>query len=548
MKNKVKTFILFLSALFLLWCPSKVKADTAINSASKVLLVYDSLNVRQGDQTEVETLTRMLMSMQRQVTATSMEDYKAGMLKNGKYDAVITMINWPEMDFKSHSYEQDLQKFTGKKLHIGPNLSGDEKNEFPGKWQQVSAQTLTLKGEHGYYNEDISFQTPIELLTEPSETEKTVGTLESQSVPKKTYSYGIINGNNAYLPLFDDQGASLLSSIQLISKWLGVKGNYSPYITVQNFTPLSSFKVAKKFVKDLNKIENNVIITTTSTTSNTDTQTFKDYLKFIKQMTRDNHAIIYLNVPAMNAKDSGNNDNLMNMLTQEISTFIENGIFPLGISAPTYWNFDRYYQMNALDFGDAVMLYNQDKDQYFHTKTKTSQVFPTTFFTIPHSALKNVHWKINGKYTEFTFPMPTTINYQFPKSEKQLEKMFAEITADPFPPTDGYLYQFSTGVSTQTQNLLGKDGVITLNDVPVNNINFDAIQHKATNVDNAQSNTTAVTSKRTVDKINDVLTVIIIGALIILGILLIKGRQLYLRMFKSRFAKTKEKEDQKGEK
>ena len=88
------------------------------------------------------------------------------------------------------------------------------------------------------------------------------------------------------------------------------------------------------------------------------------------------------------------------------------------------------------------------------------------FFAIPHSALKNIKWNINGRYTDFTFPMPVTVDYHFPDSKAKTEKINREIKALPFAPMSQYLYQFNTGISTQTQNLRGKDGVISLNGTP----------------------------------------------------------------------------------
>ena len=102
------------------------------------------------------------------------------------------------------------------------------------------------------------------------------------------------------MPFFSSQGATLLSSIQLIAQWLGVHGNYVPYVDVRDFTPLSSFTATKEFIKNLDSFEGNMIITTTSTTQNTDTKTFKNYLKFLREMTRNNRAVVYLNVPALN--------------------------------------------------------------------------------------------------------------------------------------------------------------------------------------------------------------------------------------------------------
>ena len=238
---------------------------------------------------------------------------------------------------------------------------------------KLTSSRFILKGENNRYEQQVDFQRQIQLLDKVTGNEQALSQLVAANGTNQTYPFGIINGQNAYLPFFSSQGATLLSSIQLIAQWLGVHGNYVPYVDVWDFTPLSSFTATKEFIKNLDSFEGNMIITTTSTTQNTDTKTFKNYLKFLREMTRDNRAVVYLNVPALNGVDSSNDDTLMNMLTQEISTLIENQIFPLGISAPTYWNFDKYYQLNALNFGDATLLYNQVNNQDYHTQNVNRQ-------------------------------------------------------------------------------------------------------------------------------------------------------------------------------
>ena len=535
MKNKLLTlFVILVGLISFNWHSPSVQAATTIQNPSKVLVVYDSLNERNHRQEDVQTLSRMLMSMGQQVTMMSMSDYHAGMISKGHYQAVITMINWPGMKFDNPAFDRDRQQFNGKKLHIGPLMTADEKQNFPGNWQEINQQSFILKGQNNRYEQQVDFQRQIQLLDQVTGNEQALSQLVAANGANQTYPFGIINGQNAYLPFFSSQGATLLSSIQLIAQWLGVHGNYVPYVDVRDFTPLSSFTATKEFIKNLDSFEGNMIITTTSTTQNTDTKTFKNYLKFLREMTRNNRAVVYLNVPALNGVDSSNDDTLMNMLTQEVSTLIENKIFPLGISAPTYWNFDKYYQLNALNFGDATLLYNQVNNQDYHTQTSTAKAYQTMFFAIPHSALKNIKWNINGRYTDFTFPMPVTVDYHFPNSKAKAEKINREIKALPFAPENQYLYQFNTGISTQTQNLRGENGVISLNETPVSEIDFHQIKQQTAGIQKNQDQTGHLTTKGIVDKINNVLIVIIVVTLIVLLGMLAIGRKLYLRMFKNR--------------
>ena len=535
MKNKLLTlFVIFIGLISFNWHSPSVQTATTIQNPSKVLVVYDSLNERNNRQEDVQTLSRMLMSMGQQVTMMAMSDYHAGMISKGHYQAVITMINWPGMKFDNPAFDHDRHQFNGKKLHIGPLMTADEKQNFPGNWQEINQQSFILKGQNNRYEQQVDFQRQIQLLDKITGNEQALAQLVAANGTNQTYPFGIINGQNAYLPFFSSQGATLLSSIQLIAQWLGVHGNYVPYVDVRDFTPLSSFAATKEFIKNLDSLERNLIITTTSTVQNTDTRTFKNYLKFLKEMTRDNRAVVYLNVPALNGVDSSNDDTLMNMLTQEISTLIENKIFPLGVSAPTYWNFDKYYQLNALNFGDATLLYNQINNQDYHTQTSTARAYQTMFFAIPHNALKNIKWNINGRYTDFTFPMPVTVDYHFPDSKDKAEKINREIKALPFAPMSHYLYQFNTGISTQTQNLRGKDGVISLNGTPVSEIDFHQIKQQTAGIRQNRDQTGHLTTKGIVDKINNALIVIIVVTLIVLFGMLAIGRKLYLRMFKNR--------------
>lgn len=197
----------------------------------------------------------------------------------------------------------------------------------------------------------------------------------------------------------------------------------------------------------------------------------------MKQFTNNNRSIVYLNVPSLNSV--GKNDAILfNHMKQEVSTLIENEIFPLGISAPDYWDFDSFYQKSALLFGDSVLLYPFDKQEVYHKIYHIAYIFLLMFYYIDHKDLENIEWNINEKYTEFQFPISVTISYDFPKTKKEGKKIIQEVLDDPFPPTDLYLYRYRTGITTQTQTIIGENGGIELNGVSVNNINFAAMKDR----------------------------------------------------------------------
>lgn len=541
-------FILFLFPFMIGMMSQTVHAETALLSPKKVLLVYDSLR---KDNLEVEqnihSLERLLSSMQYQVTSESMNEYKAGQIKKEKYDAVITMINWAQMPLINETFIKDRDAYHGKKLHIGPKLTKIEKGNFPNQWDTLYQQGCRIVDSHKYYDEIIGLKKKLEVPIDVSEDASYPAYLDIDRGKGKrdSYPFGLHYKNNAYLPFYSDEGATFLASSELIAEWLGIKKSYNPYIAILGFSPLSNMKIAEKFAEKIKTIENDVILSAASTSTNNDLQTFKVYVSILKEFTEGNKVVVYLNVPALNNVGDTNNQ-LLNVMTQEVSAFIEDEIFPLGISAPAYWNFDTFYQNSALNFADATLLYEFDKTPVYHTRTTQALAYPLMFYNIDHKQLENVNWHINGKYTDFTFAMPTTISYNFPTSTKEMNREIKQILNDPFPPTDSYLYHFDTGVSTQTQNIRGKNGVITLNDTPVNNINFNQLKERHDKIEKntkkmkKQASTTV--EKTMMNKLNDVLVGVIVFTLIILIILLVIGRQFYLRMFKG-----SKKSDQKKE-
>lgn len=543
MTNK-KTWLKWLLWLFpfflCLACTTNVKAETALISPKKVLLAYDSLRKDDNEaEQNVYSLERLLASMQYQVTSKAMTEYKKGDIEKSKYDAVITMVNWPNMPLEANDFLSDRDAYKGKKLHIGFNMTKQELSQFPNEWDTLYQQECRIVDNHDDYDEIIGLKEELQLPIGLEKGEKIVSYLDIDRGEGKLdrYPYGLMYKNNAYLPFYSRKGASLLSASELIATWLGVKKSYNPYIAILGFSPLSNMDVAEQFVSKLKTIENDVILSAASTSTNNDLHTFQVYISLLKEFTNNNKTIVYLNTPALNNVGDTNNQ-LMNLMTQEVSTFIENEIFPLGISAPAYWNFDSFYQNSALNFADATLLYEFDSRPVYHTVTQTALVYPLMFYNIKSDQLENVNWHINGKYTEFTFPMPTTISYPFPNSKKKMNQEIRDILNDPFPPTDSYLYAFDTGVSTQTQSIRGKDGTITLNGTPVGNINFSQLKKRRDqiekNIKTMQKQASVTVEKTMMNRLNDVLVGVIVVTLIILAILLVIGRKFYLKMFKGK--------------
>lgn len=531
-----KRWLLFIAFCLLLICPSGSRAETQVMHPKKVLIVYDSLRENTDKAKDVRSLERLMASFSYKVTAMSMDEYKKGELKDKRYQASITMINWPDVPLEKQGYYNDLAQYHGYKLHIGSHLTASEKKAFPNRWEQTYQQEYQIVDCNQWYDEIIGDVQDLVLPVDIQHNEIVTSYLNADrgKGKRETYPYGLIYKKSAYIPFYQRSGASLLASSQLIAKWLNIKASYEPYIAILDFSPLSNMTIARQFLKEMSRLENEIILSASSSATNTDLNTFKVYLQLLKEFTLNKRSVIYLNTPALN-NVGGKNNQLLNMMMQEVSTLVENGILPLGISAPDYWNYDQFYQNSALNFARATLLYEFDKQPVYHMKQKTANAYPLMFYNIEGEKLDNVNWHINGKYTEFTFPMPVTISYDFPSSKKEMKRIMNDIVNDPFPPTDAYLYQFDSGLYTQTQLIRGYQGMITLNGEPIVNIDFAKLseqrQQSEKNKKIMEKQASATVEKTAMNRLNDALIIVIIISLLILVTLMMIGRRYYIGMF-----------------
>ena len=533
MKRKCK-WLFWLSIL--LWIPPLFVSERAQASiqynAPRTLVVYDSLNQANQSEEKVQLLVRLLTSLGQEVKLENMEEYRSGELKKGNYKAIITMINWPEMNFSNQAFYRDRAQFNGLKLHIGANLTKEEQQSFGTSFQTIYQQEYTLQDAKKYYSEGIGFKKQLELPKSLAKQTKVYSSLKTQE--GEIYPYAIQNGKNGYLPFFDGRGASLLSTCEWLGEMYQSKKHYIPYITVLGYSPLDSPDLVPYIKKQFANLENQILLVTRSTTQNTDLKAFHAYINTLKNYTMDGRIILYLDVPAVNTVDKTDND-LKTMLEQEVSTMIENQLFPLGIAAPTYWNNDKYYQQNALAMGKSVLLYQQNKHQMHHTLTSINRAYTTTICAIDHERFDNVKWNLDGKYTDYTFPMPVALAYNYPTTKKAVRHIVQSVKDDAFPPNNNYMYEIDGGLTTTTQLLNNKDGIITLNGVPVTQINFDSRELKDVRR-NVQANgktksANGSKAKGIMGRLDNILIIVIVVTLIILTVLLIIGRRLYHQMF-----------------
>lgn len=122
----------------------------AAAATNRVLLVYDSQNSADHGYRKIDSLQRLLTSHQLSVRTIAESQYRSGMLRNGKYSGVITMVNWAQNPVNNRQFQHDWHQFSGIKLHIGGNLTKAEADQIGGAAETLRHQQLILSDAHGH--------------------------------------------------------------------------------------------------------------------------------------------------------------------------------------------------------------------------------------------------------------------------------------------------------------------------------------------------------------------------------------------------------------
>lgn len=439
--NKFKV-ILVMMGLFFIW---GFNEPTTVQAAenNRVLLVYDSQNTSTSADKKIDTLQRILTSMNLRVKTVEQSDYKKGEL-NQNYQGVITMINWSKLGLINQQFISDRNKFSGIKLHIGQNLATSEIKALGGSSQKLYQQQFILKNNGR--EQSLPFSNSMTVLDKVSGAEQ-FGTLATQQTDQKNYPFGIINGQSGYLPSFQTNGLSLMLEIQLVGKLFQRLGSYHPLLTFTDVTPYSDLRLIDKLSLYCYRREIPFAISTTSVSQNTDLQAFGRFTTTLRNV-EGRGGIIFLKAPEISsANDSGT------LLNQQFSTFIvtlaQHQVFPVGVSANGFWNQDQVLRGNYLQYANHwLMLPNQGTTNFVKQDNK-AQTAQESFFALPVSATSN---------DEIEFSIPTALTIPLPNSNKQLAKVkrkLRRLKFDWYDPVDDDL---TTKIKTPSSLLEYKHG------------------------------------------------------------------------------------------
>jgi hypothetical protein len=520
---------LIISCLFMTGC-FLFKTVEAAEKEQRILLVYDSLNIAENKQNDLDALQRLLTSYGVTVQTIEEDDYLSGMLFEQEFTGVITMINWSDKGL-NQEFVKDRSSFTGKKLHIGSNVALDEQQLFSGKWQELSHRQFTLEDEKENYSQILSYKDQTTVLKDTAG--KSMGQLRTQEIDHQVVPFAVLENGHGFLPFFDRKGAVFLKSAELIGAWLGIEQSYSPVLTIADLNPMKDMGVASTFQQALSKVNTPYIVSTTSVNQNNTTKPYNVFTDVLRSF-ESGAGVIFLEMPVVNNVNLNDDHALSQLLEQQISLLVDRNVFPVGFSTYGYWNQDAQYQADGLKISNTIILRENPsiEDQYYRAKTNNSERFGTAFYDFPYDYLAGITWNVNGSKATYQFPMPVTLSFSFPDTEKEINTIINNISKSPlnFYVVGQKKIQFD--IQTQTQHIQLLNRRRYLNGKLVNSFN---------NVPNTTVSGAVFKGQfaRFFNVTNVVLIVFVITTILILGVLFGFGRRNYRSKYIQKMGKNK---------
>ncbi len=513
MRSKLLSLILVFMALVSAFITIPI-ANVQATTQEKILLVYDSENnVNQSDK-QIDSLQRLLASLNLSVKTVSQDDYTAGLVK--KYSGVITMINWPQVGMNNKNFIHDRDKFTGIKLHVGDNLTANEVAQLGGNNKRIYRQQFILK-----INRDeqlLPFSETITVLKNLSNSSKTVGVLSTQEENQKKYPYGVINGRNGYLPYFQSSGLSSLAACQLISQLFGRTERYQPMLTITNVTPYSNLKILDDLSLYCYQKEIPFAISASSVSDNTQMKSFTNYTTVLNRI-ENRGGVIFAQMPIVGAPPINSGPELNQIFSSYMVSLARENVYPIGISSFGYWNQDQVLRDNALKNANSLILLPNEKVVYVKQDNNALST-KMSFYGMPVSSLKKVK-----KSYDMSFSMPTALTVKLPDSMVGLHDLkqevghlqinwFDPINLDTMIKTGTSIMNYRHGdyyMNGQRENIQNTKNT---NDIPIYATKKEAL---FSNFFHVQGN---------------ILTIFFVIVLLILIIFTLLGRKIYKNMFK----------------
>lgn len=486
----------------------------------KILVVYDDIDKTSDSQERMRTLQNMLLSLGTQVTAHPIDEYQAHELE--AYDGLLEVINSPDLIIQNANYLAERVTYPKLKFHIGRNLAPE--------WQQNLGIKLRYIVDEGVEMDSLRFQSSEQMIREVK-TEAVSDSNDSQVFSYLNfenhfgkYPYAVFKNETIYAPFYIPNGVNFIVMQRLLSTWLGQPKLpvVKPILVIKDVTPVSDLQLLKKMTDKLYRGGLAFAVSATGLWNNLDEKAATNYLNALNDVA-EKRGSIFLQTPYLNELPAAPSRELKANMEISLNFFLEHHVYPVGISAPSYWQHDTYLQQAALLFSDTVLLLPNSKVPIFYEKTHTTQHIKNAYAGISHDSFGGIDWRT---FQKKGFLTKTALVLPMPQDESELEEVLAVVLDKPSLFND---LMYSNHRLTTTQHYLR---------IVNQQIYIDGqrqwVETKIKNETAEKKGTTNQSLKGFFAVQNRVLTMIVLLTLVILIVFLRSGYLLYKKKYRRR--------------
>ncbi len=478
-----------------------------------MLIVYDSLAKGTPFEGNIDAIQRILASLNAQVTITSYDKYEAGMIN--KFNKVINISNLEDVSHSPEIFNRDMNSYFGDYMHIGYQLPQQVRQEMGIEVQKQATDTLKITIDQ--LTQDSIMATNISYMAKYKGTP--YGTIVFDN-GKASYPYGVIQGNNAFIPYMVKGNLSELAASYVLKDWLHLSKIGQNYVLLNEIYPFSDLDLLNEAADRLYNAGIPFIASVQPVFSNFQFPAMQRYLETLKHIQSRNGSIV-VNAPVVASTISPDIAGLNLQLSSFLDALAEYQVVPLGIGSELYWTYDQHYSEHGLSIFDSGILYDNRNIRY-HTQRNNSSVFQSAMYTINGKDL-NTYMKSNK--TLNSLPMDTAFIYPFPEDRQELEA-----TLDTLLTSWTTFADYKNGehiVRTEKNVLSSHRGHLQINGEPI------ALNNKVAEIDSdhiyVQEVKKSFTTLFSVQ--NNIFIVLILGTLLVFMVFLIIGYRLYKRKF-----------------
>lgn len=391
-----------------------------------VMLVYDSKNIAEHGDLQLDSCQRLLTSLGLPVKTVQLSQYRAHLLETTHCQGVITMVNWAQANNSNPAFERDRAHFKGIKLHIGSGLQADERKSLGGHFKTLVHQQLNV--HQGRSTQLLSANKSLLVNDKRAGNAISVGWLTNQNNLGETYSYGVKVGNNGFLPEMGTDGLTINLAGQLMAKLFKIKQQSQlPVLTITGITPYTKLDHLQYLIDCLSSQGYPFAISVVSVETNTDLKAFHRYTRVLRNAEKKG-GIVFLSPSTETGTQRLNETELRSVFQTELASLGADRVLPVGISAPGYWNRSQRRQSAVLSLASHVLLQPDESQRLEEIPIEsepamtTGQVFQTALLGIPFTAFETATYQ-----QKIQFNQPTALLTKMPADKTEINRLMQRL-------------------------------------------------------------------------------------------------------------------------